>query len=189
MSPLGGEAALPMPWSSPGVCRLAGILALSAAVRREGADLDHDLRKRMLEVLEDRPALNEVALAEELGVHPTTVHYHGSVLARKGLVWREADGRELLYYLSGRAESDFERTLQKVMERPSKRRVITLYRENPRLTLSEAAERLDCHPSTVKRHADVLVREGILEEDYGDGCRRVELTDRAERVLEKEAPA
>lgn len=145
--------------------------------RLEGDEvLKHDARSTMMDIVKDRPGINEATLARELDVHPSTVRYHARILEEEGFLTSKADGREIVYFRSDQPTDKIKQELLKIARKPAKRRVIQAVRDTPGLSLSEAARQLDVHPSTVKRHADTLIEKGVLEDERHSGQRVIRLS-------------
>lgn len=164
---------------------LAAVLILYRRVLEEDDLLAHDLRNRMVELVKDEPGINEKALADRLDVHPSTVAYHARLLEKGDMIIREAQGRETLHYCNGGHTDSLERTLRRAVRREAKRRVISTCQDHPGLSVSEVADELECHPSTVTRHADCLVEQGILADQQENGRRCLEVAPEIEERISR----
>lgn len=142
------------------------------AYRRLSRDeiLDHDVRSRLLELVEDDPGISPSELVDTIEVSLPTILYHVRVLEETGLLEVDRRGRAACLFVAGAATKLRRRTLA-ALRRDGRGDLLRLVVREPEVGLSEAARRLDRAPSTIKRHADTLIEEGILQ-DVGDGRLR-----------------
>lgn len=160
----------------------AGLAVLYRRLTRDDV-LDNALRKRILDEVASAPGIHARELARQLDVSTSTVIYHARVLVDHDLLARREVGRRVAYFRRG---DDDPRTqvVQAALSSEAKRRVVEAVSDSPASTISEVAERLDLHRSTVKHHVDALVEDGIVEARREGRCRRLSLADEVAQVFE-----
>lgn len=163
---------------------LIGVGAITVALvilyrRITGDDvLEHDLRSRILEIVRDNPAINESNLAEKLDVHPSTIAHHCILLQETGYLSQRRAGREKLFFpTNGQAHDRLDKETLTALRSEAKRRLVKVLIAEPGLSVTETARRLDCHPSTVTRHANSLANQNVLDERSEDGQRVLAVRD------------
>lgn len=189
---IGGGATVAGPDVDVGWSILLGVAVLVPAAallwlyRRVRGDelLDHELRRRMVEIVREEPAVNTSEIAEKLGVDVTTVLYHARRLDDADLVVTKRCNGEVVFFDPTRHPKAM-RGVAAAIRHETKRRLVDLVAREPGLNLSEAARCLDRAPSTIKRHADGLVEEGVLEDVDDGAARRLTVAEDAREALDR----
>lgn len=187
---LGGAAPEMLDAPAIGVAVAALVTAGLAAValyRRLSKDdiLEHELRRRILDVVSDEPGVNASGLADRLDVCITTVLYHARVLAEADHLVVKRQGGEVRL-VDPEAGCPATRETLCALRKPSKRAVIEALIDEPDATITSLADRLGRANSTVKKHVDDLVERGVVEdrtETKAQGCR-LRVTDAAAQAIQ-----
>lgn len=181
-----GRPDVPAP-IDPALLLVTAAVGLAAFVlyrRLRQEDLqEHPLRRRILDRVADDPAIRAGELADLLDVDVTTVLYHARVMAEADLVSvRRVHGA--VHLLPVGAEDARRQRIRAALRSKAKRRLTRLLVADPDLSVTEIAERVDRHPSTVQRHADALVEEGVLRSRKDGRRRRFSPTEAARAVVD-----
>lgn len=163
-----GAAPAPLadlPWSL-GLALVGVVPALLLYRRLRRPDvLDHDHREAILDRLaEDAPA-TVGSLAEALDLDYKTVEHHVRVLRDFGLVEARRRGRHRALYPADDAPPELPDPL--AGEHATALAVLRLVAEEPGLTQSQVAQRLDVARSTVHWHVQRLAEKDLLRAPEG----------------------
>jgi DNA-binding transcriptional ArsR family regulator len=139
---------------------------------RDDEALEHPVRARALEALQDRPGVNAETLAGRVDVSRSAVEHPVRKLIDAGLVTRRAQAGRVHVFERGVLCED-QRHAIAVLASCTARRVLAATVEGPR-GVRELACALDRAPSTVSHHADVLASAGLV--DSGDEEHRAGLS-------------
>lgn len=128
---------------------------------RNGFEVHHPNRKRLMELIKEAPGLNIQELADALDVERTTVKHHIRVLQDKSYVVTRRQGRHRLHFPS--SMNPKQRASLTTLRIPSVRAVVeALYRNPTGLSPSKLARRLDVSKRTIRRALDRLRSEDLL---------------------------
>jgi DNA-binding transcriptional ArsR family regulator len=129
--------------------------------------LEHEARRRILELLDAEPDLGTTDVADELDVAYRTARHHLEVLERFDLVARVKRRGRWRWARPEDAEALDEAEVPAVQ-----RELLALLEEEPGLHLSELARRLDGAKATVKHHLDRLAERGAVRDERVGPLRR-----------------
>lgn len=149
------------------------LTALGAAVlyRRLTSEdvLDHPLRSEVFEYIKEHPGVTTQELSEALDVDYSTAGHHVSVLGDFDLVHAQSAGRVTHYFENHGTFDAIEKEAIPLLREGTSAEIARIVGDEPRITSSAIARKLDVDPSTVKWHADKLRNAGVLESEPLDG--------------------
>lgn len=161
----------------------AGLLALAIPLYRRIARAQvagHDVRGRIVALVQAEPGLHESEAARRLGISHTLAQYHVRMLAEFGLVEvRKFGGRKCLFAAGqmGRAE----KTLV-LAEKGRGAQVVDIVASQPGIGQRELARALGIRESSVKWHLDRLEQNQVVVVERSLEGKRVRLSPEAERA-------
>lgn len=164
-----------------GMDRLVRLIAPFRYSRFDDSDpLDHDVRGRLFEVVEDSPGVYLSEVSERTGVPVSTARHHVRVLEREGLVASaKVRGRRRFY-----PETDDDPALSAALnDEPTAGLLDALARVGP-ASVSELAAELDRDPSTVTHHLTRLEEDGIVVRERDGRAIRNRLSPAAAVALD-----
>lgn len=127
--------------------------------------LDHDHRRAILDRLAEEAPATVGGLASDLDLDYKTVDHHVRVLRDFGLVEARRRGQRRAIYPADEAPPELPAPL--AGEHATALALLRLVADEPGLTQTEAAHRLDLARSTVHWHVDRLVDKGLLRDPEG----------------------
>lgn len=151
----------------------AAIVALGAfaGYRRlkDGEILEHSLRHRIYDYILENPGATVQEISDALGVDYSTADHHASVLHDFDLIHRREQGRVSYYFENHGTFDAFEKEAIPLLRNGTSSRIARIVRDNPKITPSSVARKLDVDPSTVKWHVDKLRSADLLDTEPLDG--------------------
>lgn len=149
-----------------------GVLAVPLVTRMSrGEALEHDLRRRVLEVVRRDPGVCASAVADEVGAAWGTVLYHLDTLEDTGYVVSMKHGRHRRYFERGGTPTGAREALA-TLQRDTTAEVYETVREDPGLSQQEIADQVGLTPQALAWHMDRLVEVGLVEKER-DGRRKL----------------
>lgn len=142
--------------------------------------LEHETRRRVLDLLDEAGTLSTAQLAERLGVSYRTARHHASKLEAFGLVSCVNDRGPERWALPGHV-SQTPAPLD-----PARGRILRLVAREAGIHLSEVARRLDIAKATAKHRLDALHERGLVQDETTGPLRRFFVTNRGLDRLEGE---
>jgi predicted transcriptional regulator len=140
---------------------------------RERDVLGQDRRRAVFEFVKEHGASSATPLAEALGVHVTTAHYHLRVLQRHGLLVAIATRKGEVFAVANSATTPRTASGIACIEAgPKNVAFVRAVEQRPGMTQLELAKSLGLAKSTVSRRVNLLREAGWL--DIREG--RIELT-------------
>lgn len=142
--------------------------------------LDLEVRRRIVEAVEEHPGLHMRALAERLELPVSTLEYHTYQLLRHDrLAAREAGGYKAFYPVEGMDRRD--KDVLYVVRHEAPRRICTHLLLHPGDTPKEVREVLGIPAPTLSFHLKRLRRAGLLDEEPAGRTKHLSIVD-PERV-------
>lgn len=161
------------PVASGGVALLAvlGSLGAIALFRRlkENDVLDHPLRSEVFTYICDHPGVTVQEVSDALEVDYSTARHHAAVLLEFGLVNKRCQGRITHYFENHGTYGSFEKEVIPLLRDGTSGEIARLVQDNPGITPSALARRLEVDPSTVKWHLDKLRDADVVDAEPLDG--------------------
>lgn len=136
---------------------------------KDGEILEHSLRHRIYDYILDNPGATVQEISDALGVDYSTADHHASVLHDFDLIHRREQGRVSYYFENHGTFDAFEKEAIPLLRNGTSSRVARIVRDNPMITPSAVARKLDVDPSTVKWHVDKLQSADLLDKEPLDG--------------------
>ncbi len=123
--------------------------------------LRHPTRQKILEILRSNPGLHFRELQRRLGTSNGLALHHLHVLLRTGHVQEQPAGGFTCYFVTGAVDRRLVPALA-ALRAPSARALLAVVVENPGLTFTDLARRLNVSPKAIAYHADRLTNAGLL---------------------------
>lgn len=137
------------------------LVGLAGYVKWAGEEpLEHDTRAALYDHVQDEPGTYLSAFEDAVDASLASSRYHLDILEREGLVASEKIRGKRRYYPVG-AEPD---ALGVALDEDTPGALLEALAEGPD-TVSELADAVDRHPSTVTHHLDRLAEEGLVERE------------------------
>lgn len=129
--------------------------------------LVHPLRRRIVDLLDQRPGMNKNQVREELDVNRTVLEHHLDRLENEGIVITRsaARDREMLVFLSGDEELWRDERTRILFGREGSRNVGLYIAENPGVTTKQIAKALGLTRVTIRHHIRRLSEYGLLSRE------------------------
>lgn len=160
--------ALPMVTVATAALIALGVLAGYRRLK-DGEILEHSLRHRIYDYILENPGATVQEMADTLGVDYSTADHHASVLHDFDLIHRREQGRVTYYFENHGTFDAFEKEAIPLLRNGTSSRIARVVRENPQITPSAVARKLDVDPSTVKWHVDKLQGADLMDSEPLDG--------------------
>lgn len=166
-APVPGEA---LPVVTVATAALVALGALAGYRRlKDGEILEHSLRHRIYDYILENPGATVQEISDALGVDYSTADHHASVLHDFDLIHRREQGRVSHYFENHGTFDAFEKEAIPLLRNGTSSRIARIVRDNPKITPSAVARKLDVDPSTVKWHVDKLQGADLLDKEPLDG--------------------
>lgn len=156
--------------------------------------LDQPMRRRLVDLIANRPGIHASELCREAGEPWGTVQYHLSLLHKGELVRAVEAGRERRFFPTG-IEPGRARLLA-LMNQGRRPEVAQYIREHPGVRQVDVCDALDVSRKTFRNSVQPLVAENLIQEKRGLQNNRYfpldglgELIDAARGAPGPEAPA
>lgn len=140
----------------------AGYLTVLYSRLRQSDLLDNAARRRIYDLVQEKPGIHFKAVASALGIGRGATMYHLRVLERGGLLTRVSLRGWRRYYLTGTVPHR-ELRGKAVLESPSARTVYEAVRREPGLTVAELARRVEVSRPAAHKAVERLRAAGLLE--------------------------
>ncbi len=139
-----------------------GVVGLFSKTQ-DNALLRNPIRRRLHEAIAAQPGIHYQALVRAVGKANGTVEHHLGKLTAAGIVRSAPAGGLTAYFLPGKEE---EARAGPALRSELARLLLELKRQQPGITIHEAAARLNAAPATVHYHLQRLRKAGLIP---GDG--------------------
>lgn len=180
-----GEAA-PPPAAAPAA---AGLVALAAwaLYRRLTRDrvLDNRLRRRVRDLIDERPGVTAAAIADDLDVHYDTVRHHLRVLGEFEEIREDRFGSTRRYFPNHGRYTGEDRAILAALRVEARRRILDTLAEAGSLPSGELADAVGVAPSTASHHLARLDEAGLVERERDGRSVRYELSREARAGLRR----
>lgn len=146
-------------------------------------------RRKILDLLAERPGLTCAELSRGIERHYTTVRHHLRVLSAYGQVVAQGSGSERRFFPANSVYSPAVQRAVTMVRRPENARFMAALAERPGATQIDLAEALGSARSTVCRRIGILQRAGLVDFSLSEDQRlRAKLTELALAVLPDASP-
>lgn len=147
-----------------------------------GHEIENATRKRLMEIIKERPGLNVQELADAAGLERDTARHHIDRLVDAGYVVTNRQGRHRLHF-PAHMDEDLREPLS-LLRIPSVRAVVEeLYRRPEDISENDLAERLDLTDRTVRRAVRSLEDRDLLYLEQDGDTRKAHLHPTLRLVL------
>lgn len=167
-----------------------GLFAMYNRVRAEGS-FENDTRRRIFDVVRQRPGQSIAEISNAVGVSHSTASYHLDRLIEFNLLASTQDGNKMRFFVNGGTFTEEERRVLTALSNAETRRVLAVILANPGSYRAELTLLLDVSSPTVNWHLARLLAAGLVREEhrgrnrylFADATRlRVSLTTLAQKT-------
>jgi predicted transcriptional regulator len=144
-----------------GLAAIPVALVLYRKLTREDV-LENETRKRILELVTERPGITTAEISEELDVHYRTARHHLETLEDFGKVTGKRLRGRIRYFENHGRFDDLRKRLISCLEADTKEAIIMEVARSGAVPSGELAERVDVAPSTASHHLGDLEEMGLL---------------------------
>lgn len=143
--------------------------------------LDSSKRQRLYDTIQDGLGLTQPELAEETGMHPSSVDHHVTMLERHGLVEVTRTPAGAIAQATGHPAT---RHAEALARKGSREALYVLAEEGPLDTVSALGDALGVSTSQASRVASRLEEAGLLAREQDGRSNRLRLSDRGRDLME-----
>lgn len=158
-----------------------GAAALFSRIHGDEA-LEHDLRRRIHEVVHDEPGIHFRALKRELGVARGTLEHHLDKLVHTGHLCESSSSGYRCFFPAGAVDRRVMEAAQ-ALRTETARRVFHAARRMPGGSLAELAAEAGLSDASTSYHLRRLADVGLLEKERDGRRLKVRLTTTGERAV------
>lgn len=145
---------------------------------------EHPLRRRLLDLIRDRPGVRLSTLWRAIDVSRGTAQYHLEVLERTRKVEARRESKNLTRYFPPGIEPR-ELVLLSILRRGRVLEFLREIGEQPGVTQTDLGKRLLTTRRILRRYADLLVQEELLYEVREAKVKRYFLTPHVRQLLDR----
>jgi predicted transcriptional regulator len=144
------------------------------------------IRRKLIELIQERPGARLLDLWQEMRSHRGTAHYHLEILERVGAVQSfHRDGATR--YFPG-SYSPLEARQMTLLMRGYVLEVVREILEHPGIAQEDILHTVDISRKVFRAYADALKHEGLLEERRDGRAKRYSATPELSRLYERLKP-
>ncbi len=141
----------------------------------------HPVRKIILDLILDRPGVRHDEVWKFAHVSRNTARHHLTIMARSGLIQKVLVRNVTAYFPNGHSSDMVAHAL--LMRAPRAMDVAALIAGHPNISQQELTSTLGVSRKVFRRGADMLVKNGLVEERRDGKKRRYEATTRLQDIF------
>jgi predicted transcriptional regulator len=125
---------------------------------------ENDNRRNIIKSILQTPGIHHNELLRRCKIRKGQLQWHLDVLLRNNIIKKENYGQYSVYFPITLSIDDFELFEKGLAKSETTIEILEVIRENPGITSSKIAKKINLARNTVKYHVDKLIEEDLIEQ-------------------------